>query len=157
MCLALHIQVSVKKLHRWLGGIRTHNLLLTSADVLISRQPSLPDDNWPARILSSSGFRDVYRFTHTCKAPSMQCYTHVSVGQNLSCSTDAKYVLRRAVASHVVSCRHPSRRAVLALRCAVALCRQSVTHNCVTPIIKKWMAWHDCTTWWYDVTVRCDA
>ena len=40
------------------GGIRTHDLLLTSADVLTSRPPSLPDDNWPARIPYSSGFRD---------------------------------------------------------------------------------------------------
>ena len=43
------------------GGIQTHNLLLTSADVLTFRPPSLPDDNWPARILYSSGFRDIYR------------------------------------------------------------------------------------------------
>ena len=27
------------------GGIRTHDLLLTSADVLTSRPPSLPDDD----------------------------------------------------------------------------------------------------------------
>ncbi len=33
------------------GGIRTHDLLLTSADVLTSRPPSLPDDDWPARML----------------------------------------------------------------------------------------------------------
>ena len=43
------------------GGIRTHDLLLTSADVLTSRPPSLPDDDRPARILYSSGFRDIYR------------------------------------------------------------------------------------------------
>ena len=43
------------------GGIRTHDLLLTSADVLISPPPSMPDDDWPARILYSSGFRDIYR------------------------------------------------------------------------------------------------
>ena len=29
------------------GGIRTHDLLLTSADILTSRPPSLPDDDWP--------------------------------------------------------------------------------------------------------------
>ena len=39
------------------GGIRTHDLLLTSADVLTSQPPSLPDDDWPAR--NSSGFRDI--------------------------------------------------------------------------------------------------
>ena len=39
------------------GKIRTHDLLLTSADVLTSRPPSLPGDDRPA----SSGFRDVYR------------------------------------------------------------------------------------------------
>ena len=37
------------------GGIRTHDILLTSADVLTSRPPSLPDDDWPARIPCSSG------------------------------------------------------------------------------------------------------
>ena len=42
-----------------LGGIRTHDLLLTSADVFTSRPPSLPDENWPARILYSSGFCDI--------------------------------------------------------------------------------------------------
>ena len=54
-----------KKLHRRLGrdsgGIRTHDLLLTSEDVLASRPPSLPDDDRPARILCRSGFRDIYR------------------------------------------------------------------------------------------------
>ena len=43
------------------GGIRTQDLLLTSADVLTSRPPSLPDDDRPARILYSSGFRDIHR------------------------------------------------------------------------------------------------
>ena len=33
------------------GGIRTHILLLTSADILTSRPLSLPNDNWPASIL----------------------------------------------------------------------------------------------------------
>ena len=37
------------------GGIWTHDLLLTRADVLTSQPPSLPDDNWPARIIYSSG------------------------------------------------------------------------------------------------------
>ena len=32
------------------GGIRTHNLLLTRGDVWTSQPPSLPDDDWPARI-----------------------------------------------------------------------------------------------------------
>ena len=41
-----------------LGGIRTHDLLLTRADVLTSRPPSLPDDD--ARILCSCGFRVIY-------------------------------------------------------------------------------------------------
>ena len=42
--------VSVKKVQRWLasGRIRTHDLLLTSADILISRPPGLHDDSWPA-------------------------------------------------------------------------------------------------------------
>ena len=43
------------------GEIRTHDLLLTSADVLTSRPPSLPVDDWPASILYSCGFRDIYR------------------------------------------------------------------------------------------------
>ena len=38
-----------------LGGIQTHDLLLTIADVLTSRPPSLPNDDRPARILC--GFR----------------------------------------------------------------------------------------------------
>ena len=40
------------------GGIQTHDLLLTRADVLTSRPPSLPDDDRPARIQYSSGLRD---------------------------------------------------------------------------------------------------
>ena len=43
------------------GGIGTHDLLLTSADVLTSRPPSLPDDDWLASIPYSSGFHDIYR------------------------------------------------------------------------------------------------
>ena len=43
------------------GRIRTNDLLLTSADLLTSWPPSLPDDDRPARILYSSGFRDMYR------------------------------------------------------------------------------------------------
>ena len=43
------------------GGIRTHDLLPTSADVLTSRPPSLPDDDRPVRILCGSGFCDIYR------------------------------------------------------------------------------------------------
>ena len=43
------------------GGIRTHDLLHTSADVLTSRPLSLLDDDRPARILCSSGFCDIYR------------------------------------------------------------------------------------------------
>ena len=43
------------------GGIWTHDLLFTSADILTSLPPSLPDDDWPARIPYSSGFRDIYR------------------------------------------------------------------------------------------------
>ena len=44
------------------GGIQTHDLLLTRADVLTSRPLSLPDDDWPARILytCTSEFRDMY-------------------------------------------------------------------------------------------------
>ena len=42
------------------GVIRTHDLLLYS-DILTFRPPSLPNDNRPARILYSSGFRDIYR------------------------------------------------------------------------------------------------
>ena len=51
------------------GGIRTHDILLTSADVLTYRPPSLPDDDWPARIpcTCSSGFRDyIYRLVSSC-------------------------------------------------------------------------------------------
>ena len=62
MCIALHTQcfpsVCGKNLTGDSGGIRTHDLLLNSADVLTSRPPSLPDDDRPARILYSSGFRD---------------------------------------------------------------------------------------------------
>ena len=53
-------RVSVKK--NFAGnsdGIRTHDLLLTSADVLTSRPPSLRDDDRSARILYSSGFHDI--------------------------------------------------------------------------------------------------
>ena len=32
------------------GGIRTHDLLLTSVDILTPQPPSLPDDYWPTRI-----------------------------------------------------------------------------------------------------------
>ena len=68
---ALHDVYSV--LSEWLwknftgdsGVIWTHDQLLTSADVLTSRPPSLPNDDWPARILCtctcSSRFRDIYR------------------------------------------------------------------------------------------------
>ena len=31
--------------------IHTHDIMLTSADILTFRPPSLPDDDWPARIL----------------------------------------------------------------------------------------------------------
>ena len=43
------------------GRIRTHDLMLSSAGVLTSRPPSLPDDDWPARILyvALSGFCDI--------------------------------------------------------------------------------------------------
>ena len=50
-----------KKLHRRLGRDSNPDLLLTSADVLTSRPPSLPNDDWPARIPYSSGFRYIYR------------------------------------------------------------------------------------------------
>ena len=92
------------------GGIRTHDLLLTSADVLTSQPPSLPDDPLLYRILaglSSScklGGREVKTsalvsrrswdrippespvkfFPHTRKAMSMQCYTHVGVMAKLN-------------------------------------------------------------------------
>ena len=42
-------------------GIQTHDLPLTTADVLTSRPPSLPNDDWPARSLYSCGFHDIYR------------------------------------------------------------------------------------------------
>ena len=48
-------QVSVKKTTGVFGMIRTHDLLLTRADVLTSRPPSLPDDDWPARIFIEAG------------------------------------------------------------------------------------------------------
>ena len=64
-CIALYTQcfpsVCVKNFTGDSGGIRTHDLLLTSADVLTSRPPSLPDDDRPARILYSSEFRDIHR------------------------------------------------------------------------------------------------
>ena len=57
MCIALHTQcfpsVCGKNLTGDSGGIRTHDLLLTSADVPTSRPPSLSDDDRPARILAS--------------------------------------------------------------------------------------------------------
>ena len=64
VCIALYTQcfpsVCGKNFTGDSGGIRTHDLLLTNADVLTSRPPNLPDDDWPARILYSSGFRDIY-------------------------------------------------------------------------------------------------
>ena len=53
------------------GGIRTHDLLLISADVLTSRPPSLPNDDWLARILDNNGFRDVYRYSAIFVCPSV--------------------------------------------------------------------------------------
>ena len=54
VCIALYVQcfpsICEKTSQGDSGGIRTHDLLLTSADVLTSRPPSLPDDDWPARI-----------------------------------------------------------------------------------------------------------
>ena len=66
VCIALHTQCfpsvcEKKNFTGDSGAIWTHDLLLTSADVLTSRPPSLPDDDWPASILYSSGFRDMYR------------------------------------------------------------------------------------------------
>ena len=61
LILPLHRRCLWKNFTDDSGGIRTHDLLLTSADVLTSRPPSLPDDDRPARILYSSGFRDIYR------------------------------------------------------------------------------------------------
>ena len=65
VCIVLHTQcfasVCEKNSQAAWGGIWTHNLLLTSADVLTSRPPSLPEDDWQARILHSSGFRDIYK------------------------------------------------------------------------------------------------
>ena len=65
MCIALYTQcfpsVCGKNFKRDSGRIQTHDLLPTSADILTSRPPSLPDDDRPARILCSSGFRDIYR------------------------------------------------------------------------------------------------
>ena len=43
------------------AGFEPTTSLLTSADVLTSRPPSLPDDDRLARILYSSGFHDIYR------------------------------------------------------------------------------------------------
>ena len=61
-CILSAFRVSVEKnFTDDSGRIRTHDLLLTSADVLTSRPPSLPDDDWPARILRSTGFRNIYR------------------------------------------------------------------------------------------------
>ena len=65
VCIALYTQcfpsVCGKNFTDDSGGIRTHDLLLTSANVLTSRPPSLPNDDWLARILFSSGFHDIHR------------------------------------------------------------------------------------------------
>ena len=65
VCIALYTQcfpsVCGKNFTGNSGGIRTHDLLLTSGGVLTSQPPSLPDDDRPARILYSSGFCDIYR------------------------------------------------------------------------------------------------
>ena len=62
MCIALYTRcfqsICEKTFTGDLGGIRTHDLLLASADSLTSRPPSLPDDDWPARIPYSSRFPD---------------------------------------------------------------------------------------------------
>ena len=52
-CILGAFWVSVKKKHFTgaSGRIRTHDLLLTSADVLTSQPPSLPGDDRPAGIL----------------------------------------------------------------------------------------------------------
>ena len=89
MCIALYTQcppsVCGKNVTGDSGGIRTHELLLTGADVPTSWPPSLPDDGRPARILYISGFRDIYRlmkflrpvinnwFNFTNAVPSLQC------------------------------------------------------------------------------------
>ena len=97
VCTALYVQcfpsVCEKNFTGDSGGIRTHNLLLTSADVLTSRPPSLPDDYRPARILCSSRFHDIYRlmqflhrviatdlilaYTDVCTALCTQCFPSV--------------------------------------------------------------------------------
>ena len=64
MCIALYTDYWNLYTQNFTGDsgiIQTHDLLLTIADVLTSRPPSLPDDDWLARILCSSGFRDIYR------------------------------------------------------------------------------------------------
>ena len=79
VCIALHTQcVCEKHFTGNSGGIRTHDLLLTSADVLTSRPPSLPDDDWPARIPYSSGFRDIL-FTQTLGKHWVCSAIHTSV------------------------------------------------------------------------------
>ena len=65
--------------------------------VLTSRPPSLPDDDLPARIPYSSGFRDINRFVNSSKQEVVDSkffhrhsestehtvlYTHVDVGQH---------------------------------------------------------------------------
>ena len=65
VCIALYTRCFASVCGKSFTGdsneIRTHNLLLTSADVFTCRAPCLPDDDWPARILYSSGFCDIYR------------------------------------------------------------------------------------------------
>ena len=65
VCIALHTQcfpsVCEKNFTGDSGGIQTHDLLLTRADVLTSRPPSLPDDDWSARIVYSRGLMKFLR------------------------------------------------------------------------------------------------
>ena len=73
VCIALHTQcfpsVCEKTFTGDSGGIQTHDLLLTSADVLTSRPPSLPDDDWPARIAAGSAM-----FVLRLRCHASDCY-----------------------------------------------------------------------------------
>ena len=79
MCRALCARCFPKNFTGDSGRIRTHDLLLTSAAVLTSRPPSLPDDDWPARILYSSGFRDM------CGLMKFLPYTDVYIALHTRC------------------------------------------------------------------------
>ena len=92
MCIALYTRcfpsVCGKKFTGDSGAIRTHDLLLTSADVLTARPPSLPVDDRPARILCSSRFCDLMK-TDFAKGFAKGCLNTIFPKENqASCKTN---------------------------------------------------------------------